>query len=90
MKKKYGLESIIGKKSRLRYPGHVFLPKNYTIYSVIPANDAIAEPPLSTTITMSKGDPLDFCDQFNEESYDFEEGFPLNVIINITDRKSVV
>jgi len=33
---------------------------------------------------MRKGDPLEFCDQFNEESYDFEEGLPLNVIIYIS------
>jgi ribosomal protein L11 len=84
MKKKYGLDSIIGKKSKLRYPSHITLPKAHSLYFTVPANDAISEPPLSTAITMKKGDPLEFCDQFNEESYEFEEGLPLNVIVYIT------
>jgi ribosomal protein L11 len=33
---------------------------------------------------MKKGDPYDFCDQFNEQSYEYEEGFPLNVIISLS------
>jgi ribosomal protein L11 len=84
MKKKYGLESIIGKKSKLRFPRHAFIPKVDTLNFILPANAAIAEPPLSTAITMKKGDPFDFCDQFNEESYDFEEGLPLNVIVYLS------
>jgi hypothetical protein len=84
MKKRYGLDNIIGKRSKLRYPSHISSPKTHLLYFIIPANDAISEPPLNTNITMRKGDPLEFCDQFNEESYDFEEGLPLNVIIYIS------
>jgi len=84
MKKKYGLESIIGKKSKLRFPRLVYLPKVESLTFVLPANSAIAEPPLNTSITMKKGDPYEFCDQFNEQSYEYEEGFPLNVIIHLT------
>jgi ribosomal protein L11 len=84
MKKRYGLDSIIGKKSKLRFPDHIGLIKTHSLYFTLPANDAISEPPLSTAITMKKGDPLEFCDQFNEESYDFEEGLPLNVIIYVS------
>jgi len=79
MKKKYGLDIIIGKKSKLRFPHHVFLPKIDSLNFIIPANDAIVEPPLSTALTIKKVDPFDFCDQFNEESYDYEEGLPLIV-----------
>jgi len=84
MKKKYGLESIIGKKSKLRFPRQVFEPKIELLTFTLPANSAIAEPPLSTALTMKKGDPFDFCDQFNEASYEYEEGFPLNVIVYLS------
>ena len=84
MKKRYGLDNIIGKRSKLRYPSHISSPKTHLLYFIIPANDAVSEPPLNTNITMRKGDPLEFCDQFNEESYDFEEGLPLNVIVYIS------
>lgn len=84
MKKRYGLDSIIGKRSKLRFPHHIFVPTVDTLNFILPANLAISEPPLSTALTMKKGDPLEFCDQFNESSYSFEEGFPLNVIIYLS------
>jgi ribosomal protein L11 len=83
MKKKYSLESIIGKKSKLRFPRHLFQVSQEVITFVLPANSTLSEPPLSTAITMKKGDPLEFCDQFNDESYEYDEGFPLRVIIHL-------
>jgi ribosomal protein L11 len=86
MKKKYGLESIIGKKSKLRFPRLLYLNKVELLTFVLPANSAIAQPPLSTSITFKKGEPFEFCDQFNEASWDqgYEEGLPINVIIYIS------
>jgi hypothetical protein len=84
MKRRYGLESIIGKKSKLRFPRHVFIPKVDLLRFTLPANSAVAEPPLSTAITMKKGDPYDFCDLFNEETYEFEDGTPVNCVYLIS------
>jgi hypothetical protein len=60
MKKKYGLESIIGKKSKLRFPRLLYLNKVELLTFVLPANSAIAQPPLSTSITFKKGEHLNF------------------------------
>jgi hypothetical protein len=67
MKKKYGLESIIGKKSKLRFPRLLYLNKVELLTFVLPANSAIAQPPLSTSITFKKGEPFEFCDSLMKE-----------------------
>jgi ribosomal protein L11 len=84
MKKRYGLESIIGKKSALRFPRLVSNTKIDTISAILPANNAAAEPPFSTALTMKKGDSSDTCDQFNDLSYEYELDFPIRVDITIS------
>ncbi len=89
MKRKLSLNLVLGRKSRIRYPHTIYLEKVEKLVLILPANAALAEPPVSTAIMMKKGDPFDFCDKFNEESYTYEEGFPLRVILLIMSPGSV-
>ena len=78
MKKRFGLDNIIGKRSRLHFFDHVFFPKTELLKFTLPASLAASLPPFSTSITMKKGDPVEYCELFNEQTFDFEEGFPVN------------
>jgi ribosomal protein L11 len=89
LKKKYSFESIIGKKSKVRMPRHVFIEKQEKVIAILPANNAIAEPPFSTNITMKKGDPYDLCDQVNEKSQEYNTDIPLRVTVTITNTATV-
>jgi len=47
MKKRYGLENIIGKKSKIRFPSMLVYLKTVNLYIYTTAYAAEAEPPLS-------------------------------------------
>jgi hypothetical protein len=81
MAKRYGLDSIIGKKSTIRFPRSVLHAKTDTICTVVAANNVLSEPPFSTAITMKKGDALDICDSLNDISYEYENFFPVKANI---------
>lgn len=66
-------------------PHHVYTEKQEKVIAILPANNAIAEPPFSTNITMKKGDPYDLCDQVNERSQEYNTDIPLRVIVTITN-----
>jgi ribosomal protein L11 len=85
MAKRYGLNSIIGKKSTLRFPRSVSHTKTDTICTIVAANKTLSEPPFSTAITMKKGDSLDICDQLNEISYEYEDNFPIKADIYLSN-----
>lgn len=85
MKKKYGLDSIIGRKSKLRFPHHVYVPKADTLNFTIQANNVTPEPPLSTAVTIRKGDCFQLCDELNEATASFEQNFPLIVSLYISN-----
>lgn len=84
MKKRYSLDSIIGKKSKIRMPRHVFMDKQEKISAILPANNAVSEPPFSTNVTMRKGDPIDLCDQVNDLSQGYNTDIPLRVCVSIS------
>jgi ribosomal protein L11 len=84
MKKRYGLDSIVGKKSKLRFPRLIYIVTGETLNFLLPANNALSEPPFSTTLTMKKGDPLEVCDQFNDISSEYELGFPLKLTVTLS------
>lgn len=80
MKKRYGLDSIIGRKSKLRFPNHLFILDQSYLNSFFQ--------PLWLSLMLGKNfiyheenDPVDICDLFNEKTCDFEEGFPVAVLV---------
>jgi ribosomal protein L11 len=81
MKKRYGLESIIGKKSKLRFPTCVFIKTRGVLNLTILSNIEEVAPPLSTTLTLHQCNSYDLIDSFNENTNDFEEGLPLSVTL---------
>jgi len=88
MKKRYTFDSIIGKKSKIRMPRHVFIEKQEKITAILPANNALAEPPFSTNITMKKGDPYDLCDQVNNLSDAYNTDIPLRVCVTLSNTET--
>lgn len=88
MKKRYGLESIIGKKSKLRFP-RIRVQPEYLSFILL-ANNAEAEPPLSTALIMKQGDPYDLCDLFNELSDNYNTDLPLRVGITLSGASTIV
>ena len=90
MAKRYGLDSIIGKKSTIRFPRSVQHTKTDTICTILSANNVISEPPFSTAITMKKGDSLDICDQLNELSYEYESFLPIKADILLSNNGSKI
>ena len=81
MKRRYSLLSIIGKTSKIRFPHHIDIPLIDKLSFVLPANEVMSEPPLSTALAMIKADAAEFCDQFNDDTLEHEEGLPLHVFI---------
>jgi hypothetical protein len=83
MKKRYGLESIIGKNSTLRFPRLVSLEMPSTINSILPANTEEIESSFNTALTMKSADPAEAYDQFNDVSCDYADEFPIRVKVVI-------
>jgi hypothetical protein len=83
MKRKYGLESIIGKTSSLRYPRLVFIEQIETINCILPANTEEIESSFNTALTMKSADPEEAYDQFNDVSCDYDDEFPIRVKVTI-------
>lgn len=83
MKRRYGLESIIGKHSRLRFPRLVSIVYPETVNCILPANTEEIEPSFNTALTMKNADPLEAYEQFNTISCDYDEEFPIRVKITI-------
>jgi hypothetical protein len=79
MKRRYGLESIIGKNSTLRFPRLVSLEMPCTINSILPANTEEIESSFNTALTMKSADPEEAYDQFNDASCEYEDEFPIRV-----------
>eukprot|EP00026_Physarum_polycephalum_P002956 Phypoly_transcript_02965.p2 GENE.Phypoly_transcript_02965~~Phypoly_transcript_02965.p2 ORF type:complete len:305 (+),score=-12.16 Phypoly_transcript_02965:77-991(+) len=83
MKKRYGLESIIGKNSSLRFPRLVSIEDITTINSILPANSEEIESSFNTALTMKNADPEEACDQFNNISCEYDDEFPIRVKVII-------
>jgi len=79
MKKRYGLESIIGKHSTLRFPRLVSIEEVATINSILPANMEEIESSFNTALAMKNANPEEVHDQFNAISCEYDEEFPIRV-----------
>jgi len=86
MKKRYGLITTIGKKTKIRFSKQIEKSKNEKLNMILPANKAEPTPSsiLSTTLIMKKQDPNDFCDNFNEQSNIYTTGTMLPVVFYLS------
>jgi ribosomal protein L11 len=84
MKKRYGLVLTIGKKTKIRFSKQIEKAKNELLKLILPANKAVPEGNLSTTLIMKKQDPSDFCDNFNEQSCIYTTGTMLTVLLYLS------
>jgi len=86
LKKRYGLITTIGKKTKIRFSKQIEKTKNEKLNMILPANKAEPTPSsiLSTTLIMKKQDPNDFCDNFNEQSNIYTTGTMLPVVLYLS------
>jgi len=84
MKRRYGLVTTIGRKTKVRFSNHIERIKSETLTFILPANNASPEGILNTTLIMKKQDPQEFCDLFNEDTSVYEKGLTLVVIMYIS------
>ncbi len=81
MKRKLTIPLILGKDTKIIYSTLTQLEKNEILKFILPAANAEPEPPMSTELTLRKGDVFMFVDDFNNLTQEYEDFFPIPVII---------
>jgi ribosomal protein L11 len=90
MKKRYGFDSVIGKKSTLRFPRLVSYIRTDIVTVILPAGNSLPEAPFNTTVTMKKGDSFDICDHFNDLSSEYEVDFPIRINVTLSGPITII